>query len=155
MRIGLIRHSRRIRRCRSRRGLAGGFLLLTLSARGQKDADQRKRAEDERLAKLDNRADDLAGAVPALDRKLDALSAKRQRALPVNCRVYDLLNFASELATHHTSGSASRVVQAWIGTLISREYDLEESCDAFCDFRDFFLDRKLNGELAMDLQRDC
>jgi hypothetical protein len=84
---------------------------------------------------------------------VDALSAKRQRALPVNCRVYDLLNFASELATHHTSGSASRVVQAWIGTLISREYDLEESCDTFCDFRDFFLDRKLNGELAMDLQR--
>ena len=84
---------------------------------------------------------------------MDALSVKRQRTLPVKCRVYDLLNFASELATHHATGSGARTAQGWIGTLISREYDLEESCDAFRDFRDFFLDRKLNGGVAMDLQR--
>ena len=84
---------------------------------------------------------------------VDALSVKRQRTLPVNCRVYDLLNFASELATHHATGSGSRTLQGWIGTLVSREYDLENSCAAFDDFRDFFLDRKLTGEVAMDLQR--
>ena len=32
---------------------------------------------------------------------LDALSVKRQRTLPAACKVYDLLNFASEVATHH------------------------------------------------------
>ena len=84
---------------------------------------------------------------------LDALSVKRQRTLPVNCRVYDLLNFVSELATHYASGSGSRMAQAWLGTLVSHEFDLENSCDAFDDFQDFFLDRKLNGEVAMDLQR--
>ena len=31
---------------------------------------------------------------------LETLSAKRQRVLPAKCRVYDLINFASELATH-------------------------------------------------------
>ena len=84
---------------------------------------------------------------------LDALSVKRQRTLPVNCRVYDLLNFVSELATHHATGPGPRMAQGWIGTLISHEFDLENSCDAFDDFQDFFLERRLNGEVAMDLQR--
>lgn len=84
---------------------------------------------------------------------LDALSVKRQRTLPVNCRVYDLLNFVSEIATHHATGSGPRMAQGWIGTLISHEFDLENSCDAFDDFQDFFLERRLNGEVAMDLQR--
>ena len=34
---------------------------------------------------------------------LDTLSPKRQRTLPVDCKVYDLLNFATEIATHHAS----------------------------------------------------
>jgi hypothetical protein len=84
---------------------------------------------------------------------LDALSVKRQRTLPVNCRVYDLLNFVSELATHHATGPGPRMAQGWIGTLISHEFDMENSCDAFDDFQDFFLERRINGEVAMDLQR--
>jgi hypothetical protein len=84
---------------------------------------------------------------------IDALSPKRQRTLPVNCRVYDLLNFASEVATHHADEHGARALQGWLGTIISGEYDLENSCDAFDDFQDFFLDRKLDGETAMDLQR--
>ncbi|MEQ8787437.1 MAG: DUF932 domain-containing protein [Pirellulaceae bacterium] len=84
---------------------------------------------------------------------LDALSVKRQRTLPVNCTVYDLLNFASEVATHHADEHGSRASQAWLGTLISGEYDLENSCDSFDEFQDFFLDRKLDGETAMDLQK--
>ncbi|MFN9972043.1 MAG: hypothetical protein ACK58T_19365, partial [Phycisphaerae bacterium] len=82
----------------------------------------------------------------------DNLSVKRQRTLPVRCRVYDLLNFVSEVATHHADEHGARASQALLGTLISGEYDLENSCDSFCDFRDFFMDRKLNGEVAMDLQ---
>jgi len=84
---------------------------------------------------------------------VDALSVKRQRTLPVKARVYDLLNFASEVATHHADEQGARISQGWLGTLISGEYDLEGSQDAFGDFQDFFIDRKLDGETAMDLQR--
>ena len=84
---------------------------------------------------------------------VDALSVKRQRSLPVNCTVYDLLNFASEVSTHHADEHGSRASQAWLGTTISGEYDLENSCDSFDDFQDFFLDRKLDGEVAMDMQK--
>ena len=83
----------------------------------------------------------------------DALSVKRQRTLPVDCKVYDLLNFASEVATHHADNYGARSSQAWLGSLVSGEYDLENSCDSFGDFRDFFIDRKLDGETAIDLQR--
>ncbi len=48
---------------------------------------------------------------------VDALSVKRQRTLPVNCTVYDLLNFVSEVATHHADVQGSRASQAWLGTL--------------------------------------
>jgi hypothetical protein len=84
---------------------------------------------------------------------IEALSAKRQRSLPVGCKVYDLLNFASELATHHADEQGARASQAWLGTLISGEYDLENSCDTFDEFQDFFLDTKLDGEVALDLQK--
>ena len=52
-------------------------------------------------------------AVPELYRRLanvDTLSAKRQRTLPAACKVYDLLNFASEVATHHATESGNRAV---------------------------------------------
>jgi hypothetical protein len=84
---------------------------------------------------------------------VDALSVKRQRTLPTNCTVYDLLNFVSEVATHHADEYGSRESQGWLGTLISNEYDMENSMDSFDAIQDFFLDRKLNGETAMDLQQ--
>jgi len=83
----------------------------------------------------------------------DALSAKRQRTLPVQCRVYDLINFASELATHQSTPHGARAFQAWIGTLVSGEFDLERSAETLPEFKDFFTERKLDGETAMDLQR--
>jgi hypothetical protein len=70
---------------------------------------------------------------------MDALSAKRQRTLPTGCRVYDLLNFASELATHHATPAGGRRLQAFIGELVSCEYDLENTVEQFADWRDFFL----------------
>jgi hypothetical protein len=70
---------------------------------------------------------------------LDALSQKRQRILPAKCRVYDLINFASEAATHHADAAGNRVLQAFIGTLISDEYDMEGTATAGCDFSDFFI----------------
>jgi hypothetical protein len=60
---------------------------------------------------------------------LDALSVKRQWTLPTKAKVYDLLNFASEVATHHADEYGARSSQAWLGSLISGEYDLENSAD--------------------------
>lgn len=70
---------------------------------------------------------------------LDALSLKRQRVLPAKCRVYDLLNFASELATHYAGPAGARALQAYIGGLISEEYDLEGTAENVGDFADFFV----------------
>ena len=69
---------------------------------------------------------------------MDTLTPKRQRVLPARCRVYDLLNFASEVATHHTTAAGSHSMQAHIGTLISDEYDLEGTAADSTEFADFF-----------------
>jgi hypothetical protein len=70
---------------------------------------------------------------------LDALSSKRQRILPARCRVFDLLNFASEIATHHSTTLGSRSMQAYIGTLVSDEYDMEGTAETATEFADFFV----------------
>jgi hypothetical protein len=70
---------------------------------------------------------------------LDALSVKRQRTLPAACKVYDLLNFASEVATHHSTEQGNRSLSAYIGDLIAAEYDLEGTVDHLSDWRDFFI----------------
>lgn len=67
------------------------------------------------------------------------MSGKRQRSLPMPCKVYDMFNFATELATHHVSEKGARQLQAWVGGMLSGDYDLEESCDQFADWRDLFL----------------
>ena len=74
---------------------------------------------------------------------LDALTSKRQRLLPAKCLIYDLLNFASELATHHVPEQDQRLLQGFVGTIISDEYDLEGTADVARDFSDFFLDTAL------------
>lgn len=70
---------------------------------------------------------------------LDALNAKRQRVLPAKCRVYDLLNFASEIGTHHANGIGNRMIQSYIGSLVSDEYDMEGTAKVVPDFKDLFL----------------
>ena len=70
---------------------------------------------------------------------LDALTHKRQRTLPSKCKVYELINFASETATHHVDPTAQRRIQAYIGELVANEYDLEGTADRFSDWSDFFI----------------
>jgi len=70
---------------------------------------------------------------------LDALSQKRQRVLPSRCKVYDLLNFASEVATHHSKPAAAQSLQAYIGTMISDEYDMEGTANGKDEFADLFV----------------
>ncbi|WP_020475917.1 hypothetical protein [Zavarzinella formosa] len=69
----------------------------------------------------------------------DVLSVKKQRTLPVRCRVYDLLNFASELATHRANPFANRELQGYIGDLVSAEYDLEGTAGSYGNWNDFFI----------------
>ena len=70
---------------------------------------------------------------------LETLSAKRQRILPARCRVYDLINFASEIATHKAPVAERNRLQAYIGTLVSDEFDLEGTAERVPEFKDLFL----------------
>lgn len=84
---------------------------------------------------------------------LDAISAKRQRTLPTAARVYDLINYASEVATHYANENGGRLVQAFIGDLISGEYDLEGTVDRFGDWRDFFVSREDTADTLTEMHR--
>jgi hypothetical protein len=79
---------------------------------------------------------------------LDALSQKRQRTLPVRCTVYDTINFATEVATHYAVPAASRQLNAWVGGLISSEYDMEGTKEKFEDFADFHIDAKVKQNMT-------
>ena len=74
---------------------------------------------------------------------LESLSVKRQRMLPARCRVYDLLNFASEIATHRATAESRPRLQAYIGTLVSDEYDLEGTAEKVPEFKYLFLNLNL------------
>lgn len=80
---------------------------------------------------------DLTGAYGLAN--LDALGVKRQRTLPAGCKMYDLMNFCSEVATHYTSPEGSRMMQACIGDFLSNEFDLEGTVDKFQDWKDFLV----------------
>jgi hypothetical protein len=82
---------------------------------------------------------------------LDTLSIKRQRTLPAACKVYDLLNFASEVATHHATAQGNRSMQAFIGDLVSNEYDLEGTGDHMGDWRDFFINNKATADTVASM----
>jgi hypothetical protein len=70
---------------------------------------------------------------------LDAISPKRRRLLPSRSRVYDLLNFASELASHHAPPAGTMRINTWIGNTIVSEYDLEGSAQEVSDFEALFM----------------
>jgi hypothetical protein len=70
---------------------------------------------------------------------VDAFSPKKQRTLPVRCTVYDLINFATEVASHHAEAEGARKIQAWVGDCLANEYDMEGTRDKITDFKDFHL----------------
>jgi len=56
----------------------------------------------------------------------DSISAKKQRLLPMNCTLYQLFNFATEVTTHHQELlKQPEQLHAWIGSIVTNEYDLE------------------------------
>jgi len=69
---------------------------------------------------------------------IEGISPKRRRLLPARCRMYDLLNFASEVSTHHAPPGLARRIDGWIGTAIVDEFDLEGSAKDVSDFEALF-----------------
>lgn len=76
---------------------------------------------------------------------MDAFSIKRQHTMPAKCTVYDLVNFATEVATHHSEPAAARSLQSWLGDTLTQEYDLEGTREQFADFKDFHIQSKLSS----------
>jgi hypothetical protein len=63
-----------------------------------------------------------------------------------------LLNFASEAATHHAGETGNRTLQAYIGELISGEYDLRKHGGPIQTIaRDFFLGSEEANETLTSL----
>jgi hypothetical protein len=72
--------------------------------------------------------------------QLNALSERKASTLPVICTVNDMINFATEVATHHVKGPLAKSnLQGWVGTTLSKECDLEGSKTQCPEFKDFFL----------------
>lgn len=93
-----------------------------------------------RAAEMRHKFEDMAGRpLEMFQKDPNLFTDKRLRSLPVECKVYDMINFATEVATHHTSEGTSRKLQAWVGEMLSSDYDMENSCDSFDDWRDFFM----------------
>ncbi len=73
---------------------------------------------------------------------LDAISEKRLRLLPAKCKMYDLLNLASEVATHQAKPEAARLLHGWTGSTICDEYDLEGTSSKSGDFPALFNNKR-------------
>jgi hypothetical protein len=75
---------------------------------------------------------------------LDGLAPKQRRKVPVQCTVLDLVNFASEMATHRANSEQSRKISAWVGGALSDVggFDLEGTLDTNEQPKDLFLTSK-------------
>jgi hypothetical protein len=71
--------------------------------------------------------------------QMTELSKKRMKTLPCKATVYDLINFATECATHHCKDQGyARRFQSWCGDVISQEYDLENTLETYAEFNDWW-----------------
>lgn len=81
---------------------------------------------------------------------MDALSPKKQKMLPTKAKVNDFINFTTEVATHHCYASGQRRLNAFVGQLLSDEFDMEGTADGpNADWRDFYMSSpEANAALA-------
>lgn len=56
---------------------------------------------------------------------LDQISPKKRKLVPVECTVMDLINVASELATHRADDYQNKRISGFVGQTLSEEFDLE------------------------------
>ena len=77
---------------------------------------------------------------------IDALTRKKMQQLPSYCSMYDLINFATEVATHYCTEKNGRLLQAELGNFLMSEYDLENTRQAKPDFADWFVRDQTTGK---------
>lgn len=82
---------------------------------------------------------------------LEAVTKKTQRKLPIKVTVYDLLNFATELATYDATASGNRILQGYCGGLLAGEYDLENTATEGRDYKDLWLHDKAVNEAQISV----
>ena len=86
-------------------------------------------ADQSSVSALHTRLEEMAGD-PCSGYKttsLSNISPRKRPLLPVNCSVNDLLNFCSELTTHHDNIiSHVDAFNATLGNMLAQEFDLEE-----------------------------
>lgn len=71
---------------------------------------------------------------------LVSLNEKQRRICPTNNTVYDLMNIATEAATHKVSDPrCTNSLHAYVGTLLSHPYDLEGTLSGSEEPQDIFL----------------
>lgn len=77
------------------------------------------------------------------------IGEKKRPLLPVGCSVADLLNFASELGTHHRNLLRETApLNAYHGRMLAKSFDLEEMYKNSVRARDFHLNRMHFTETA-------
>lgn len=70
----------------------------------------------------------------------ESIATKKQMLLPTKVRVSELIDFATEIATHHSKPYEADRLNAWVGSMLCSEYDLEGSAKGDVkEFRDFHL----------------
>lgn len=81
---------------------------------------------------------------------LSNIGEKKRALLPVGCSVADLLNFASELTTHHHDILKEPApVSAFSGTVLSRGFDLSDLYPSTRSTSDFYLNHiRFDREVA-------
>ncbi len=80
---------------------------------------------------------------------LSAISEKKRSLLPVGCSVADLLNFTSELASHHRNLlRESAPLNVFHGRKLAKGFDLEDMYKNSVRARDFHLNRINFGEVS-------
>lgn len=85
---------------------------------------------------------------------IDAISKKKQKTLNTKSTVYELLNFMTEVATHEATPIGSKMLQAGVGDLISKEYDLEGIDANTTDFTDRYLSTS-SGVIENEFREDA
>ena len=80
----------------------------------------------------------------------EEVSSRRARTIPVKATMYQLITFATELATHEIQAPPARNrLNAWVGDSVASEMDLESSCEEYPDWKDFFVREKKPTVQAM------
>ncbi len=85
--------------------------------------------------------DRMAGSVTELYgvASFGDIPKKRQRLSPMRATVSDLMNFATEFSSHQATTDHARRVDAWLGRLITQEFDLEGTLKPNEQPRDLFI----------------